>query len=260
MLPVTPIVKKLIFVNCGLFLAQNLVGMDLVDGLGLRYVASSYFHPYQFFTHLFVHANFSHLFWNMFSLYTFGPTLENVFSSRRFFLFYVSTGLGASILYAMTQYWTMEKLTVLYDAYLNCPTPENLLTYFSQFPQKTTSSFYHFIQDFLENPNSTAYIAKGKSLAHQLYILKMDSPTVGASGAIFGIFTAFAILFPNTTMFLLFFPIPIKAKYLIVLCGVYELYTGVQANPADNVAHFAHLGGILIAYLFIQWWKRTHWT
>ena len=93
----------------------------------------------------------------------------------------------------------------------------------------------------------------------QLYRLKADIPTVGASGAIFGILTAFSMLFPNAQLSLFFLPIPISAKYFIVLYGMYELYAGIQDNPADNVAHFAHLGGIVFAYLFIRWWRKRQY-
>ena len=112
------------------------------------------------------------------------------------------------------------------------------------------------ISTFFEQYATIRWYIASKEIAGQLYALKADMPTVGASGSIFGIFMAFAMLFPNIELFLFFVPLPIKAKYMIAIYGMYELYAGMLANPADNVAHFAHLGGALFAYLFIRWWKK----
>jgi len=255
---ITPIVKKLLLINIGLFFAQNLLGLDLIDTLGLRYVLSNYFSPYQFFTHLFVHASFGHLFSNMFALLTFGPILEHTLTSKRFITFYIITGLGAAVLYAGIQYVEVKKIEALYHTYLAQPDPKSFVAYLNHFPHKIYSSFYPLLSDFFEHPDELAYIAKSKAIVSQLYTLKADMPTVGASGSVFGIFMAFAMLFSNAELFLFFIPIPIKAKYVIAIYSVYELYAGIRDNPADNVAHFAHLGGILFAYLFIRWWKQRH--
>ena len=254
----TPIVKRLLFLNITIFFVQNLLRLDLIDNLGLRCVLSDYFRPYQFFTHLFVHASFSHLFSNMFALLTFGPILEHTLNSKKFVSFYIITGLGAAILYAVMQYFEVSKLESLYHTYLTQPDPKSFVAYLKNFPHNTYNSFYSFISAFFECPDDLAYIAKSKAIVSQLYTLKANMPTVGASGSVFGIFMAFAMLFPNTALFLFFIPFPIKAKYVIAIYGMYELYAGVRDNPADNVAHFAHLGGALFAYLLIRWWKRQH--
>lgn len=251
----TPAVERLLLINVILFLAIKFFGFDLIDLFGLRYVLSEHFRPYQFFTHLFVHAGFMHLFSNMFTLVTFGPILEYTLSSKRFILFYLFTGLGAAALYSGVCYLELSKVKAMYHTYLAYPSPESFNTFLSKFPHATHGSFYNFIHAFFEHPDDPAYIARSKAIVSQLYRLKADMPTVGASGAIFGILTAFAMLFPNAQLSLLFLPIPIRAKYFIVLYGLYELYAGIQDNPADNVAHFAHLGGILFAYIFIRGWK-----
>src|SRR5690606_1488761 len=111
---------------------------------------------------------------------------------------------------------------------------------------------YDFAYQFFDHPNDPTYIAQGKEIMKRLYLLKIDIPTVGASGAIFGLLTAFAMLFPHAQLSIFLLPITIQAKYFIVLYGAYELYAGIQTNPADQVAHFAHLGGILFAYIFIR--------
>lgn len=252
----TPAVEKLLLINVVLFLVIRLLGFDLIDLLGLRCILSKHFRPYQFFTHLFVHAGFIHLFSNMFTLVTFGPVLEHTLSSKRFFLFYLITGLGAAVLYLVVCYLEVSKIKALYQAYLAYPSPAGFNTFLSKFPHGTHSSFYNFLHAYFEYPDNPAYIARSKAIVSQIYRLKVNIPVVGASGAIFGILTAFAILFPNAQLSLLFLPIPISAKYFTVLYGIYELYAGMQNNPADNVAHFAHLGGIVFAYLLIKWWRK----
>ena len=259
MLSITPIVRQLLLINIGLFFVQSLLGVDLINSLGLRYVFSGSFRPYQFFTHLFVHASFSHLFSNMFSLLTFGPMLEHTLTSKRFTTFYILTGMGAAVLYACIQYLEVSKLEVLYHAYWAQPDPQRFVAFLHYFPHSTYNAFYSFIAAFFEHPDNLAYIAKSKAIVSQLYMLKVDRPTVGASGSVFGIFMAFAMLFPNIELYLYFIPIPIKVKYVIAIFSVYELYAGMKASPTDNVAHFAHLGGILFAYLFIRWWRQQRY-
>ena len=257
---ITPIVKQLLLLNIGLFFLQSLLRIDLIHTLGLRYVFSNLFRPYQLFTHLFVHANFGHLFTNMFALFTFGPILEYTLSSKRFATFYILTGIGAAVLYAVTQYLVVSRLEALYHAYLVQPNPASFVAYLNYFPQSTYNSFYPFIKAFFAHPDELAYIAESKAIVSQLYTLKANMPTMmGASGSVFGIFMAFSMLYPNVELFLYFIPIPIKAKYVIALYGAYELYAGVRQSPTDNVAHFAHLGGILFAYIFIRWWRRQQY-
>jgi membrane associated rhomboid family serine protease len=252
----TPIVKKILLLNVVIFLAQQFLGFDFIDTLGLRYISSAYFKPYQFFTHLFVHASFAHLFSNMFALFTFGPVLEYTLTSKRFVSFYIFTGLGAAVLYSAIHYMEVSRIGVLYNNYLAHPDPQSFQAYLNHFSHNTSALFYEFTHNFFKYADDPAYITRSKAIANQLYILKANVTTVGVSGAIFGLLTAFAMLFPNAELSVFF--IPIKAKYFVVIYGVYELYAGVQANPADNVAHFAHLGGILFGYLFIKWWKRGH--
>ena len=254
----SPIVRLLLWINIGSFAAQVLLWINLPDMLGLRCILSPHFSPYQLFTHLFVHASFSHLFSNMLSLLTFGSVLEYELTSRRFITFYIITGLGAAVLYSIIHYIEIRSLYELCQAYMANPNPESFATYLGRFSHDTYRTFYYFTTDFFTAAQDPAYIAKSKSIVSQLYMLKADVPVVGASGAIFGILMAFAMLHPNTELLLIFFPIPIKAKYFVALYGAYELYAGIQANPVDNVAHFAHLGGIMFAYFLIKWWKVRH--
>jgi len=251
----TKIVEKILIANVALFILHKLFALDLIDVLGLRYISSPQFMPYQIITHLFVHASLGHLFSNMFTLITFGPVLEMHLSSKRFLLFYLGTGIGAALLYMGVLYLEINHFEGLYTDYLNAPSPEKFSLYMQKFP-KMYNIHYTFICDFFQYSNDLGYIGKSKAIVTQLYHLKTGMPIVGASGAIFGVLTAFAMLYPNTRLFLFLLPIPIKAKYFLILYGIYELHAGLVNNPSDNVAHFAHLGGIFFAYLFIKWYKR----
>lgn len=251
----TPVVEKILIGNLIIFAIHKFFGLDLVDLLGLRYMFSPQFAPHQLITHLFVHASLGHLFSNMFTLITFGPILETHLSSKRFLALYFITGIGAALLYTGILYLEISKFKHLYLNYFTHPTPEGFSLYLQKFP-KMYSNYYQFIYDFFQHSDDAAYIAKSKAIVAQLYRLKTDIPIVGASGAIFGLLTAFAMLYPHARLSLFLLPISIKAKYFVILYGMYELYAGLQDNPSDNVAHFAHLGGILFAYLFIKWNQR----
>ncbi|MEL6539750.1 MAG: rhomboid family intramembrane serine protease [Bacteroidota bacterium] len=254
----TPVVEKLLWINIGLFIAQSFLFLPLAHILGLHYVMSTHFRVYQFLTHLFVHGSFMHLLCNMFSLYTFGPVLENTLSSKRFMAFYLGTGLGAAALYSGIRYLELGRIHTLYEQYLTFPDPERFHIFLQHFSTTTFDGLYRFSKLFFEYADDPAYIAKSKAIVDHLYTLKADMPTVGASGAIFGILTGFAVLFPNVEILIMFVPIPIKAKYFMALYALYELHAGLQNNAADNIAHFAHLGGVLFGYLYIRQWKSYY--
>ena len=252
----TPVVRNLLLVNVCLFFAQDCLGLALVDVLGLRCVFSEHFRLYQFFTHLFLHASLGHLFSNMLALYTLGPVLERMLTARWFVVFYFLTGLGAAGLYAGVQYLEVRQLAALYHAYWAQPGPAGFLAYLQHHSQGTYAHLYAFADAFFDHATDLDYVAKSKAIVQELYASKADMLTVGASGAVFGIFTGFTMLFPNAALLLFFLPVPIKARYLLPLYLAYELYAGIRYSATDNVAHFAHLGGIVFAYLFMKWWQQ----
>ena len=116
------------------------------------------------------------------------------------------------------------------------------------------------IERYAENPENSQYREESKQVVRQIYYNVANMPMVGASGAVFGILMAFGLLFPNTTLMLLFPPIPIKAKYFVLLYGLYELYSTIISSPGDNVAHFAHLGGMFIAFVLVRNWQKKGYT
>lgn len=213
------IVKNLLIINGLLFLGTISLenyGIDLTQMLALHQFQSPDFRPHQLVTHMFMHANFTHLFFNMFALWMFGKTLENVWGGKRFLIYYMFTGLGAAALHLGVSQYEILSLQA--------------------------------------QPNSSDL---NMILEMRKLNLLITTPTVGASGAVFGILLAFGMLFPNTLLYI-YFAIPIKAKYFVMLYGALELFLGLSNNPADNVAHFAHLGGMLFGFLLLKYWQKNN--
>ena len=230
-----PVVKNIIMINVLMILAfyaaRSVFGVDLDSILGLYFPKSDQFKPLQIVTHMFMHANFMHIFFNMYALFIFGPILENVWGPKRFLIFYLVCGLGAAL--------THETVIAFeYNHLAQSLSPENL-----ELVLKKGSELFKQSQGFTD-PDML-----------KLQML-LNTPTVGASGAIFGVLLAFGVLFPNTQLFLLFPPMPIRAKYLVLGYGALELILAVT-QPGSNIAHAAHLGGMLFGYILIRYWRKT---
>lgn len=202
-----PVVKHLIIANCVMLLATSLLPFSdtLYEYLALFNPESPFFRSYQVVTYMFLHADLSHLFFNMFALWMFGRVLEYQLSSQRFATYYLICGIGAALL----------QLLVGWFEY------------------------------------SSAVQQMGMRTAQ--YLLQV--PTVGASGAVFGLLLAFGVLHPNAPIYMMFFPVPIKAKWFVMIYGAIELLLGMSGRQ-PGVAHYAHLGGMLWGYLLLWWWKR----
>ncbi len=252
----TPTVKNLLIINIAIFALQSLLfSTDMfVNLFGLRYFNAETFRPYQFLTHLFIHGSLWHLFGNMFALFIFGSLLERVWGSQRFLLFYIITGLGASLLYSAVNYYEVHQLEVAADRVLVETNPDRLSTFVleeAEYAYRSSNQIKNLVDSFYDNPNSSSYVSQSRQLVREIVQSKSNIPMVGASGAVFGILMAFGLLFPNTVLF----PFPIKAKYLVLFYGSYELWAGFSRQPGDNVAHFAHLGGMLFAFILLKIWK-----
>ena len=228
------VVKNLLIINGLFFLATitlDSMGFDMYLFFGLHQFQSPDFMPHQLITHLFMHGNFTHLFFNMFALWMFGKILENVWGGKKFLIYYMITGLGAAAIHlGVSQYEIMSLQAQISSNDLNTILNEggNILAGGQNYT----------------NP----IMGKLNLLIH--------TPTVGASGAVFGVLLAFGMLFPNALLYI-YFAIPIKAKYFVILYGLLELYAGISNNPADNVAHFAHLGGMIFGFLLIKYWRKN---
>jgi len=175
---------------------------------------------------------------------------------RRFLVYYFVTGLGAVALHMFVNHLEISSMQHTLTAFNNTPAPEILDKFVHKYLPRASSQLLDFITNWYDNPTSTAFAAEGQKVMAQIVQLKMDIPTVGASGAVYGVLLAFGMLFPNTQLMLLFPPIPIKAKYFVIGYGVLELYLGLT-NSGGSIAHFAHLGGMLFGFFLIKYWNKT---
>jgi rhomboid-like protein len=220
---IPPVVKNLLIINVIFFAATYLFKqqINLEEYLSVFYFDSPYFKIWQPITYMFMHGSVAHIFFNMFALYSFGSVLEAHWGGKRFINFYLITGLGALALQWGVQAFEVYQLTG------------------SVFNNLATLN----VSDAMEV----------KTL-QQIYF----GPMVGASGAIFGLLVAFAMLYPNLEMYIMFIPVPVKAKYIIPVYIVIELFLGVARFEGDSIAHFAHLGGALIGFILVKLWKNKN--
>jgi membrane associated rhomboid family serine protease len=226
------VVKNLIIINALFFLARytlaSTLNIDLNSVLGLYYYNSPEFNPYQLISYMFMHGGFSHIFFNMFALWMFGTQIENLWGPKRFLNYYLITGFGAAFLHYLIIHFQISGLE----------------SYF------TPNQISEIVNSGAFNPSSPLL---GK--ARMLYSLH-HTPVVGASGAVFGLLLAYGMSYPNQIIYLnLLFPI--KAKYFVIIYGLLEFFMGVQNGAGDNVAHFAHIGGMLFGFLLIKYWKKN---
>jgi hypothetical protein len=163
--------------------------------------------------------------------------------------------VGAGVLYLGVNFYETYRLRQDAVEYVQAPTPTKFLSFVRQHAGGLSDEGYDFVNKFEEEPTNQGNVQQSIRIVRSVYQGMLDIPMVGASGAIFGLLMAFGLLFPNTELFLLFIPFPIKAKYFVACYGLYELYSGVQRAPGDSVAHFAHLGGMLFAYIMIKYWN-----
>ncbi|UZD21297.1 rhomboid family intramembrane serine protease [Algoriphagus halophytocola] len=253
---ITPIVQNLLLANVVLFLVSAFIFPQLSEWFALYYIHSPYFKPFQFLTYMFMHADFWHLFSNMFGLLIFGPLLEQFLGPKKLLTLWMVCGIGSGILYSGYTAYRMNDLETKVAVFQNNPDPETfnkLVVENRGFFQRTV---FDFVDDYSRNPDDPQKISQAKQTLDAIVDIQGNVPMVGASGALFGILIAFAMLFPNTQLFLLFPPMPIKAKYLVLFYGLYTIYNVLVNNPLDNVAHFAHLSGLLIGGVLVYRWKK----
>ncbi len=253
----TPVAKNILIINVAIFIIGSFLKLPLSDTFGLRVVFSEEFAPYQFFTYMWLHGSFVHILGNMIAVLVFAPMLEQVWGSKRFFIFYLICGIGAGVLYGTVDYIEKKPVQDDYDVYIADPNPQDFELFYLEHRVNKTGLYQlaDFSDHYNEEPDDPMLRAQSVTYADQIRAIFVNGGMIGASGAVFGILFAFAFLFPNTELLLLFPPIPIKAKYLVFFYGVYELYAEFTRMPEDNVAHLAHLGGMLIAFILLKVWR-----
>ena len=219
------VTKNIIIINVIMYLATlafETVNIDLVKLFGLHYYLADDFKPHQFITYIFMHGGFSHILFNMLGVYIFGQVLEQVWGPKRYLIFYILTGLGAALAQYIIMHFEISDVLDIVNQDINS---RNLDT-----SQRT-------------------------ELINQKYEYLNKHVIIGASGSLFGLLGGFGMLFPNRELYLYFF-IPIKAKWLVILYGGFEIFSGLQNNPTDNVAHFAHIGGLLVGLALVLFWRK----
>lgn len=263
-----PVVKNLLIIN-GLFFLATLAAsarfdIDLEDILGLHYVLADKFAPYQFITYMFMHSstNPSHILFNMFALWMFGNAMENIWGPKRFLIYYIITGIGAAITHYVVFYFEISPALAAINQFLDQPSTAALNSflnseYFRISSLSMQDSFNIFRENYnqMSSSNPTQALQLSVDYMSQYKVDFLNAPVViGASGAVFGILLAFGMTFPNSLIYV-FFAIPIRAKYFVMIYGAIELFSGVYQTQS-NVAHFAHLGGMLFGFLLIKYWNR----
>lgn len=198
---IPPVTKNIIIINVVMLLAMYINENFMLEKFALFYPASPFFKPYQYITYMFMHGGIAHIFFNMYAFFLFGTVLEQVWGGKKFFIYYMVTGLGAA-------------------------------------------AFFTF----------TTWLVSAGYTYEQYYDL-LRTPTVGASGAVFGILLGYGMLFPNTVLQLIFPPIAIKAKWLVIIYGGLEVVLGLSF-PGSQIAHFAHVGGMIFGFILIKYWNR----
>jgi membrane associated rhomboid family serine protease len=195
MLRITDVVKNLIIINVIMYFGTLMLMGDSRILLAMFPPGTEYFNPYQIISHMFMHADLMHLFFNMFGLFMFGPPLESLWGTKKFLFFYLAAGFGALAIHLITGY---------------------------------------------------------------LGIQEMGGPVLGASGALYGVLVGYGMNFPNAKLALIFFPVPVAAKYFIPGLLVLDLLGGFTGFSifGQNIAHFAHVGGAIFGFLMIMYWRK----
>lgn len=245
---IPPVTKNIIIINFILWLATFIArrwDVDLNSMLGMHYWASDKFNFTQLITYMFMHGGFEHFFFNMFAVFMFGTVLENTWGGKRYLFYYLVTGIGAGLIQQIV--YTIELQPAL-----------NAINSIVQSGNGDISMYKDVLARYFRFNSETTTIGMGEALRMQQDFMAYVNRfvTVGASGSIFGILLAFGMLFPNTQLYIMFIPIPIKAKYFVIGYGVIELFLGFANRVGDSVAHFAHVGGMLFGILLILYWKK----
>jgi len=258
------IVKNLLIINGLFFLAQFAFSgpdapIQMESVFALHAWQSSLFRPWQLITHMFLHGDFAHIFGNMFALWMFGSVLENVWGSRKFLTFYLVCGLGAALIHLLFLSYEFLPMMKAYESLYDQQARGQwvsieemrkfMITYLSSDLKPTGD-----IKMLGNDPTLSSVIFNQLTAKYQEVI---NTATIGASGAVFGVLAAFVYLFPNTYIYI-YFLIPIKAKWLGILYFTYELFFAIQNSAGDNVARWAHVGGAIVGLLIVFTWNKKN--
>lgn len=249
----TGAIKHLIIINVILYFAPQFLHLDLTNILALHFPKNEHFGVWQYVTHMFMHGGSMHLLFNMYGLWAFGSPLEQMWGRNKFLFFYFSAGIGAGLIYTLVNYYQFNSI---FDKLISSGITSKEITKILDISATTTKEFINNCNVILSNNKAIEiYQGLGDNLIeiNNLY----HTPAVGASGAIYGVLVAFGMAFPNAKLALIFFPVPISAKYFIPLMILGDLFFGVTKYSIGNVAHFAHIGGAIIGFIIAWYWKNN---
>ncbi len=258
---ITPVVKQLLIINIIFYIGSQIVGDSAYQYLSLYHFENSNFAPWQIITHMFMHARFpqiGHLFFNMFALYSFGSALEHFWGGKKFLFFYISCGIGAALFHSGVNYFEIHHHLESVSANLS---PEEIKILLNT-NYKALFENGVMVDGQVKNILTAANINQSKFDDILMAAQANQIPAVGASGAIYGLLVAFAFMFPNAELMLLFLPVPIKAKFFVPGILLLDLYLGVSGNSifgsgGGGVAHFAHIGGAIVGFIMMWIWKKN---
>ena len=237
---ITETVKHLLIINGIFFFATNALGPFFTDLMALHFYLNPSFQVWQPVTHMFMHGSFNHILFNMFGLWMFGSPLEQLWGRQKFLFYYFSTGLGAAALQMIAYAFQFHSVSEVLNA-----------------AGYTTTNIIDSIAIGRLNPEWLAHVSRTQiQAAYDVYTTSM----VGASGALYGIIVAFAFIFPNVNLYLIFIPIPIKAKYFVPLLILGDLFFGFTSYSLGPIAHFAHVGGALTGFMMMYFWRRNQFN
>lgn len=232
-----PITRNIIILNVivfGVFYLLN--SQALYMKFAAFYPFSPYFRSWQVVTHMFMHGGLMHILFNMFTLYSFGPVLERILGEKKYVILYFVSGLGAFFLFNLWNFMEVQQI------------------------QTSLESFGFDLNGYLSG-ESVSFKGNAEAIAMQQGLVNnlqsiLTVPMVGASGAIFGVIAAFATLFPDAEIGIMFIPIPVKVKYVLPVIIVGSIFLGVTGN-VGGIAHLAHVGGALVGFLLAMYWKKN---
>jgi len=274
------VTKNLLIINALFFILSAILGDNspIVSSLSLRFPTSEDFRPWQIVTHFFMHAGIGHIFFNMFALLMFGSQLERVWGPKRFLIFYFICAFGSALTHTAYTGYGLNNMSNEISSFEMQPDQEGYVGFIREHAPmdrlRELASAYgknHWsAQELMRIEQIEVGLSQGQTSPDivqaavadmtEWYELQENTPVLGASGAIYGLLLAFGMLFPNVELMLLFFPMPIKAKYFIPGLIALELYLGFNNFSGDNMAHFAHLGGALFGFIVVKFWQKRRDT
>ena len=237
---ITEIVKHLLIINIIFFFASSVLGEIMYDLFAMHYPNNPNFFIWQPITHMFMHGDLTHIMFNMFGLWMFGTPLEQMWGKQKFIFFYISAGLGAVLLQTIIYHIDVVSVNQILSEY---GLTKGEIDLFYETGRLNTSLIQSIGEDRLFSG-----------------IQSFKALMVGASGALYGILVAFAMLFPNVQLMLLFPPIPVRAKYLVPILILFDLFFGFTSYSVGPIAHFAHIGGAITGFIMMWYWKKNNFN